>query len=107
MGIKPKLTETEFLSQVIQYAKLRGWRVVHFRPAKTSRGWRTPVQGDGVGWPDLFLIRGDRIIVAECKSDRGKLAPEQDAWLKAFELASVPSYLWRPGDWDEIMEVLR
>lgn len=107
MSSRPKLTEAEFLSQVIQYAKLCGWRVVHFRQAKTSRGWRTPVQGDGVGWPDLFLIRVGRIIVAECKSERGKSTPEQDAWLKAFELASVPSYLWRPDDWDEIMEVLR
>jgi hypothetical protein len=54
----PTITEAEFLAQVLQLAKLCGWLTAHFRPAKTAHGWRTAVQGDGAGWPDLVLLRG-------------------------------------------------
>jgi hypothetical protein len=73
----PGITESEFLDQVLQYAKLRGWRSAHFRPAKTIDGWRTPVSGDGKGFPDLLLVRGDRVIVAELKVGKNKLTLEQ------------------------------
>ena len=35
-----RMTETDFLQRVIDTAKLYGWLVTHFRPAKTARGWR-------------------------------------------------------------------
>jgi hypothetical protein len=54
----PPITEAAFLRQVLDLAKLRGWRTAHFRPAQTSRGWRTAVQGDGAGFPDLVGRRG-------------------------------------------------
>lgn len=100
------MREEAFLAQVIAFAKLHGWRSAHFRPAKTERGWRTAVQGDGKGFPDLVLIRGDTIIVAELKVGRNQLTVEQRAWLVAFEMAGVPAYTWRPKDWSEIEQVL-
>ena len=101
----PKITEAEFLSQVLELAKLRGWRSAHFRPARTATGWRTAVSGDGKGFPDLVLIRDDILIVVELKVGRGKTTPEQDGWLSAFELvASV--YVWTPDDWATIERVL-
>lgn len=101
-----KVTEAKFTAQVIELARLHGWRTLHLRPARTSKGWRTPVQGDGVGWPDLFLVRGPRIVVAELKVD-GKLTTEQEAWLLALGGAGLMVYVWRPKDWSQIEQVLR
>jgi hypothetical protein len=100
------MTEAEFQSVVIDLARLFKWRVAHFRPAKTSHGWRTPVQADGAGFPDLLLCR-DRIIAIELKSDAGKLAPEQDEWLAAFKRAGIEAYCFKPSDLDEVAAVLR
>jgi len=99
------MTEAEFLSQVIQLARLYHWRVSHFRPGRTARGgWRTAVQGDA-GFPDLVLVR-ERVVMAELKVGRNKTTPEQDAWLRAFNEAGVLAVVWRPEDWNEIREIL-
>lgn len=100
------ITEAEFTSQVLQYARLKGWRSAHFRPAMTKKGWRTPCQGDGKGFPDLLLLRDERIIAAELKrSKKEKLRPEQVLWIEAFE-KTIPTYVWTPEDWRAIEEVL-
>jgi VRR-NUC domain len=103
------VTEAAFTGQVLTLARLLGWRRAHFRPARTAGGWRTPVQGDGAGFPDLLLIQASagRLLVAELKAARGRLTAEQAAWLRAFEAAGVPAYVWRPADWPEIERVLR
>jgi len=99
-------TEEQFQQQVIDLARFLGYRVAHFRPAKTDKGWRTPVSADGKGFPDLFLVRPGRLIVAEIKSETGKLSPEQEAWLEAIDAGGGEAYCWRPSEWDNIVEVL-
>lgn len=106
MAVNDPLTEREFTSAVIELARLFGWRVAHFRPAQTARGWRTPVQGDGIGFPDLTLVR-ERLILAELKTKRGKLSEKQTEWLDALRAAGVECHVWRPADWDEIERRLR
>lgn len=103
----PAITESQFQAQVIELARLLGWRSAHFRPALTARGWRTPVQGDGAGFPDTVLVRRDRLVIAELKSAAGKVSSEQTAWLAALEAAGCETFLWRPTDLDDIAEVLR
>lgn len=103
------MTEAEFTRQVLELAKLRGWKSAHFRPAQTKRGWRTAVQGDGKGFPDLVLVRQREpkgVLVAELKVVKGVLRPEQTAWLIAFEAAGVPAFIWTPRDWGEIERIL-
>ncbi len=101
------LKEADWQKQVIDLARLRGWRVAHFRPAMTKRGnWVTPVAADGKGFPDLTLARKGRVIFAELKSDTGRLGPEQKLWLQELEGDQVEAYMWRPRDWDTVMEVL-
>ncbi|MCJ7829360.1 MAG: VRR-NUC domain-containing protein [Dehalococcoidia bacterium] len=100
------MTEEDFLKQVIDLAKLTGWRVAHFRPAQTARGWRTPVQGDGAGFPDLVLVR-ERVVYAELKSEKGKVSDAQWAWKDALQMAGKEIYVWRPSDWDSIVEILK
>jgi hypothetical protein len=103
----PRITEAGFLAQALSLARLRGYRVAHFRPARTRSGWRTPCQADAAGFPDLLLLKGGRMLVAELKVGKGKLTPEQCLWIAAFEAAGVPAYVWRPDDWPAIEEVLR
>jgi VRR-NUC domain len=108
---KPTATEAEWQRTVIEYAQLRKWRVAHFRPARTEQGWRTPVQADGAGFPDLVMVRAGVIVVAELKSERGRLSSTQSEWLEAFRDAQAWSelgvYVWRPSSWPEVERVLR
>ena len=100
-------TEAQFTDQLIEVGRLLGYKVAHFRPAKTSRGWRTPVSGDGAGWPDLTFAKPGRLIFAELKSKVGKLSPEQTDWLALLEATGAESYVWRPAQFEEAVEILR
>jgi len=92
----PKESEDNFLSWIIDYAKLRGWLHYH-----TWRSFHSPS-----GFPDLILIRNRRIIVVELKSERGKLSVYQDEWLKAFKQTGISTFVWKPSDRDEIIREL-
>lgn len=92
------MTEEQLLTYVIDTARVFGWRVAHFRPAKTERGWRTPVQADGKGWPDLTLAR-ERVVYAELKTGRNVLSAEQEQWITALDVAGAEVYVWRDADW--------
>lgn len=102
-------SEEALQSGVIDAMQQLGWRVAHFRPAKTAKGWRTAVQGDGKGFPDLIAVKGRRCIVAELKSEAGDVTPEQQRWLDDFKASGHEVFVWRPMDWleDRIMDVLR
>lgn len=104
----PQITEAEFTSQVLALAKLHGWRSLHIRPGRTKTGWRTSVQGDGVGFSDLLLLRGRVQIVAELKrSAVQKPTAEQILWLEAFsKINDMRVFVWDPSDWPEIQEML-
>jgi hypothetical protein len=47
------MTEADYMRAIIDLDCLLGYRVAHFRPAKTDHGWRTAVSANGAGWPDL------------------------------------------------------
>lgn len=93
------VTENQLLEAVLSLAKLYNWRTLHIRPARTEKGWRSPVQGDGKGFPDLLLLKDNRMLVVELKAARGKLTKDQDEWLEAFYWADAEIDTWRPADW--------
>lgn len=100
------ISEKDFLKQIIDLAHIYHWKVAHFRAAQTKHGWRTAVQGDGKGFPDLILARKGRIIVAELKTEKGRLTTEQKEWLDLFsDVLTVD--IWRPSDFDYIVQMLR
>lgn len=100
--------ESAFTQQLIGLARMHGWRSAHFRPAQNASGrWRTPVAGDGAGFPDLVLLRGHRVIIAELKAEGRYPGPEQRAWLDAWRAAGAEVNVWRPSDLDAIAQVLR
>lgn len=92
---------------ILDLARLYGWqRIAHFRPARTARGWRTPLEGDP-GFPDLVLIRDGQLLVREVKSGSGRLTHEQMAWLAGFCEAGVDAGTWHTGDLEGIRRELR
>lgn len=109
MTVRPAATivETErgFQGAVVDLARLTGWRVAHFRPAQTALGWRTPVEADGQGFPDLVLVR-ERVLWRELKADRGRLTAEQRAWISALAAAGEDVAVWRPRDWPVVVATL-
>lgn len=85
-----------------------GWISIHFRPAKTARGWRTPLQGTP-GFPDTVFVHGrlKRLVIAEFKSAKGKLSPTQKLWVEALKaVPGIEMFVWRPEDMVEIEQVL-
>ena len=127
------ISETAFASQVEDLLKLYHWHWCHFRPARTAKGWRTPLTGHK-GLPDYIAVRGHRLLFAELKDQYSKTTPEQQEWLdklkdcqKAIianpmevrgEVATpilgrevgtiiIPEvYLWRPNQFDEVKRTL-
>lgn len=98
-----RMTEDDLKAVVIQTAKLYGWRVTHFRVAKTERGWRTPLEGDA-GFPDLVLARDGEVLIVELKSQKGKLRDDQVLWARSI---GACYRLWRPSDIPCLVEELK
>lgn len=103
------LSERDWQRQVTDLAVILGWEWLHFRPAETQKGWRTPVSGSlAEGWVDLVLVRPPRLILAELKRQSGRTTPAQDHWLDLLQRCpGVEVHLWRPAELDQVMEVLR
>jgi hypothetical protein len=103
-------SEEELQDSVLEHAELRGWLRLHIRPARIRVGgretYRTPVQGDGKGFPDNVFLRGERCVIAELKSLRGKVSDEQQTWLDAWRMTGAEVYVWTPLDVNEISMVL-
>lgn len=105
-SVRPVTTlEKDWQRDVIRLAQTLGWKVAHFRPAKTAQGWRTAVAADGAGFPDLVLVR-DRVLFVELKNEKGRMSEQQLEWKAALEVAGVEAYVWRPDDLDDAMAVL-
>lgn len=101
-----KLSEDDWLGMVTQLAQLKGWDWMHIRPAMRQAGWRTPVAGTmGRGWPDLVLVRGRQLLFVELKAEAGRLTEDQQRVLDLLRSAADVD-IWRPADWERIVELL-
>lgn len=101
------IRERDFQTTVESLARAHGWLVYHApdnRPI-TYRG-DTFVQNVRAGFPDLVMVRDNRLVFAELKRELGKVSDDQTTWMAALNgLAEV--YLWRPSDLDQILATLR
>jgi len=88
------VSEKAFQAQVLDLARLSGWRCYHTHDSRRS----------APGFPDLAMVRPPVIVFAELKTDTGKVRREQRDWLATLGgCESVEAALWRPGDWPEIL----
>ena len=94
--IDASMTEEEWLQQVRELARLKGWLNYHTRSSRRS----------DPGFPDLVLVRGDRLIFAELKREKGRLTESQRTWLEALQQTIGEVFTWRPSDWERVEKVL-
>lgn len=95
----------DLIDMTVQLAHYLGWKVHHCRPARTDKGYRTPIQGDA-GFPDLMLAKPPRVIFAEVKAGKDTMSLEQLDWKQCLEhCPGVEYYRW--GDWDSIEKAIR
>jgi hypothetical protein len=104
-------SEKDFQARIVALAHLHGWRVAAIRKVRVKRPngstyWETPMWADGVGWPDLVLVKGPRLLFWECKRVGAMPTPEQDDWLLALRLAGQQAQIVSPDDWPRIERML-
>jgi hypothetical protein len=86
--LEATLSERDLQTNILSLAAALGWLCYHTHDSRRS----------AAGFPDLVLVKGDRLIFAELKSARGKLSKAQSDWFVALgRVAQV--YVWRPSDW--------
>lgn len=98
------ITEEQFESQIKDLAvNYLGYTYYH-----THRSQFSPS-----GWPDCVLARLEptpRLVFAELKTDdlnNSQPSFEQYMWLYLLQHLGQEAYLWRPGDFDEIVRILK
>jgi len=91
------LTEKEFMGQIKLLAQYTNWIVYHTFDSRRS----------DKGFPDLVLLRPPELIVAELKTDRGKVTREQAVWIDSFSACGIESYVWRPAQFGQVLARLR
>ena len=63
------ISEADFQQAVIELARICGWKVAHFHDSRRQVGDKFVGDADAKGWPDLVLVRGERLLIRELKAD--------------------------------------
>jgi hypothetical protein len=96
--VSATISERDLTGYVRDVARLHGWRRYHTWLSRHSPA----------GFPDEVLLRAPRLVVAELKSETGRLTDAQAEWLEEWErIPCAEVYVWTPADMDTIAEVLR
>jgi hypothetical protein len=92
------LSERDFQAQVIDLATMYGWLVYHTYDSRRC----------AAGYPDVAMVHPvwHEYLLVELKTDTGRLRPAQRTWIEALRSAGIECYIWRPGDWNSIVERL-
>lgn len=94
----PPESEAYFQAFVIALARRLGWASYHTFDSRHSQG----------GFPDLVLVRCQRLLFVELKSEKGKISPEQQTWIDMLAFVpGVEAYFWRPSQKLELADILR
>jgi hypothetical protein len=89
-------TEKAWQSFVVDVALRCGWVPVHFRN----------MRGNDDGYPDLTIIKGDRVVIAELKSTRGTVSARQQLWIAKLAAVGTTVHVWYPRHWRDMVDVL-
>lgn len=97
------VSEKQFMQAVIDLAQRCHFWAYHTRDSRRSER----------GFPDLVLVKPGRdgqpgrLILAELKSQSGRLVLEQRVWLHGLRtVPGIEVYEWKPSQWDAIVAVL-
>lgn len=121
LDVLPPQSERSWQQAVLRIARVFAWKWWHdvaTNARKTCASCHKPLEcaychrpirfpRNDPGWPDLFMVRGDTLIVAELKSDRGSTTADQRGWLDAFRrVRRIVVVVWKPGQAQQVAEIL-
>lgn len=90
-------SEKAFQAQIEHAARFLGWACYH--PFDSRRS--------AAGWPDLVCVREGEMVALELKTERGRVRPEQEAWIELLDsVPGVTAMIVRPDDWPSVMAAL-
>lgn len=86
------MSERDLLDATVDLARTLHYLAYHTHNSRHS----------AAGFPDLVLAHklSGALLVAELKTDRGRVSPAQDEWLRALAHRAVV-FVWRPKDWHD------
>ena len=92
------MRERDWQAMVTAAAQHLGYLAYHTADSRRSQP----------GFPDLCLVRGERLVFLELKTEKGRVRPEQQVWLDALsQVPGVVAMVARPSQWDDVLEILR
>ena len=94
------MTEAEFQSRIEVFARKCGWEFYHVKRPDLGRITCK-------GFPDLILRKGTEIVVAELKTDKGRMREGQEEWLSAFEVNGIRTFVCRPRNQGDLCRELQ
>lgn len=99
------MSEAAWQKRVTDTLDLYGWKWCHYRPARTAKGWRTPLEGHA-GCPDLIIAGYGSVFIVELKTDdrASKLTADQQSWI---DVGGNHAAVWRPADWPFVLRFLQ
>lgn len=85
------MPEATLQARVMDLARLHGWLAYHTHDSRRS---------SAKGFPDLVLVHARRrlVLYRELKAHKGRVTPDQQAWLDALTAAGQDAGVWRPSD---------
>ena len=93
--------EKDFQERVCHTARLYNWKIYSVPDSR-----RVSLNG----YPDLTMwhVKQKRLIFVELKREKGRLSESQKIVLDELSTLGVAEvYLWRPSDFDRIIELLK
>lgn len=85
------MSEAKLQQLVVGMAQACGWKhIMHIHDSRRSLG---------SGFPDLCMVRGERVVFMELKTMKGRLSPLQRSWMDALTESVAEWYLVRPDDY--------
>jgi hypothetical protein len=92
-----QMSEKELSRNIVKEAKDLNWLVYHTWLSKFSPA----------GFPDLCMVRGNRLLFWELKTNKGKVNPLQEAWIDALsQVPGVEAKIVRPDNLEEAYKEL-
>ena len=96
-----RIAEAPFQGLILDIAGYLHWEHYHTLDSR----------GSDPGWPDLVLARRTglytaRIIFREVKTEKGRVSEAQARWGRLLLAAGFDWKIYRPSDWDEILDEL-
>ena len=99
-----KQTERDFQKFVINRALNHGWTYYHAPDNKPDQYGR--LQNVVKGFPDIVLVKNEKLVFVELKTETGRVSPEQTAWLEKLKKTGCDTFVWRPSMWKKVNSYL-